>query len=147
MAEVAPAGGGPNRMFIAIVVGLVGLLVVGALGVLGFFLIPRLQGLAAAPATPTLIRPISTPTRAIALAPTATLEPSPTATLVVAPVAPAPAGAGTPTTVVTGTTTAGTPGTGMPQTGVGEDLLLLAGGVVLVLIIFAVRQARSTGTA
>jgi LPXTG-motif cell wall-anchored protein len=35
----------------------------------------------------------------------------------------------------------------MPQTGVGEDLLLLAGGVVLVLIIFAVRQARSTGTA
>jgi hypothetical protein len=38
----------------------------------------------------------------------------------------------------------GTPGSEMPPTGIGEDLLLLAGGIVLVFVIIAARRARST---
>ena len=75
---------------------------------------------------------------------------TPGATLVIPPVsgttAPVSGGALTPTTVGTGTVMpgTGTPESGMPPTGIGEDLLLLAGGIVLVFVIIVARRARST---
>ncbi len=41
MAEIAPGGGGPNRLFLVLAVGLAGLLVVGLIAVGGVLLIPR----------------------------------------------------------------------------------------------------------
>lgn len=154
MAELAPSGGGPNRLFVILALGLGGLLVLGLLAVGGIFLFQRVT--APPPATPVAVRAASTPTRAplptAAVQATSTEAPSPTFVLVAQ-------GAGTLTpggvsaaatvtgTVKTGTPGTGTPGTGLPPTGVGEDLLLLAGGVVLVLIVFAARRARASGSA
>jgi hypothetical protein len=130
MAEVAPGGGGPNRLFVVLAVGLAGLLVLGLLAVGGVLLIPRLLG-GNAPA-PT-VRAATTPTRFIALAtPTEAPTEVPTPTLVAA------GGLVTPTEV-TGTAVSGQ----LPQSGLGEDLMVLAGGVVLLLIIFAARRART----
>ncbi|MDE3092069.1 MAG: hypothetical protein KGJ80_22065, partial [Chloroflexota bacterium] len=42
MSEIAPAGGGSNRLFVIIAVGLVGLLVLGLIAVGGIYLIPRI---------------------------------------------------------------------------------------------------------
>jgi hypothetical protein len=155
MAELAPGGGGPNRAFIVIAIGLVGLLVLGLIAVGGIFIIPRLFQAAAPP--PTVRLALTTPTRVPTFTPlpTPTELPPATATLVLGgatPVAPlggatSVAGTVTATTVFTGTPGTGTPIGGLPETGVGEDLLLLAGGVVLVLIIFAARRARATGAA
>ena len=154
MSEVAPAGGGPNRMFIVIALGLVGLLVIGIVVFLLFMLVvqPAMNAARVPVATPTRAVTITfatTPTRAalVVFTPTAAApEPSPTATLVNPVVSgvttPVSGSAVTPTTSVTPGT--GTPGTGMPPTGVGEDLLMLAGGIVLVFVIIAARRARST---
>lgn len=148
MAEVAPAGGGgPNRMFLVIALGLVGLLVLGVIAIGGIFLFNQVSRPAIAP---TAIRvAITTPTHALPTAPanaTDTPAPTGTATLVVQPVAPAggttPAAGITATSTVTVTVSAGTPGSQLPGTGLGEDLLLLAAGVVLVLVIFVARRAR-----
>lgn len=146
MSEIAPAGGGPNRMFILLALGLAGLLVLGVIGLGGYFVI---QNLIRPPAAPTRIalatatRPASTPT----VASTATPADIATPTLVNAP-APATA------TVIGGSDTSSggatpAPGSGdgqLPKSGMGEDLLLLSGGFVLILIIVAARRARSTGT-
>ncbi len=160
MSEIAPpAGGGPNRLFLALAIGLAGLLVLGLIGVVGVLAIPRLLGTNAPP--PTLrvaVANTSTPTRAPTVAPTTaptTAVPTETATptLVLASgggtTQSTPTiigGTGTPTIIGGGgtSTPAGTttPGT-LPQSGMGEDLLLLGGGVVLVLIIFAARRART----
>ena len=154
MSEVAPAGGGPNRMFIVIALGLVGLLVIGIVVFLLFMLVvqPAMNAARVPVATPTRAVTITfatTPTRAalVVFTPTAAApEPSPTATLVNPVVSgattPVSGSAVTPTTSVTPGT--GTPGSGMPPTGVGEDLLMLAGGIVLVFVIIAARRARST---
>ncbi len=155
MSEIAPAGGGgPNRLFVVLALGLAGLLVLGLIAIGGVLLIPRLLGGAAAPTT---VRAATTPTRIIVLA---TLPPSPTVaatetgastpTLVnAAPGAGTPGAEGTATPTVIGgggtPSTTGTPGAGgaLPSTGMGENLLLLAGGVVLVLIAFVARRARA----
>lgn len=150
MAEIAPAGGGPNRLFVVIALGLVGLLLLGLIAVGGVFLIPRILGTTA---PPTLRVAVTTPTRnvgiaAVTTAPTDT--PIPTGTSVInTPVlvigSPAAPSEGTITATATIT---GTPGTGtLPQSGLGEDLLLLAGGIILVLIIVAARRARAPGMA
>jgi hypothetical protein len=97
----------------------------------------------------------TTPTRAalVVFTPTAVLPTdTPLPTLVVqlpGGGTPALGGALTPTSAITGTVSpgTGTPGSGMPSTGVGEDLLLLAGGVVLVFVIIAARRARATAAA
>ena len=152
MSEVAPAGGGPNRMFIVIALGLVGLLVIGIVVFILFMVVvqPAMNAARVPAATPTRAVTITfatTPTRAalVVFTPTAVLATdTPLApTLVVQPVV---GGAVTPTVTVTGTVAAGTgtPDSGMPPTGIGEDLLLLAGGIVLVFVIFAARRARST---
>ncbi len=148
MAEIAPAGGGgPNRLFIVLAIGLAVLLVLGLVGLGGLFFIRT----AFAPPPPTVRIAAATPTRVLPTPP-----PPPTAT-------PAPTEIVTPTLVLSGggtgtvtpatptaTTTAGTPagtgtpGTGtLPQSGLGEDLMLLAGGIVLVMVVFAARRARS----
>jgi hypothetical protein len=163
MSEVAPAGGGgPNKLFIVLALGLVGLLVIGIVVFLVFMFVIQPMNTAARPAaiTPTravTITFVTTPTRVALAALTPTTVPPtdtpPPPTLVVQPASggttPVLSGALTPTAIVTGTVAAGTgtPGTGMPTTGIGEDLLLLAAGVVLVLVIFAARRARVTGAA
>jgi hypothetical protein len=160
MAQVEPAtpggGAGPNRLFIIIALGLVGLLILGVIAAGAIFLLPQVFRTAAVN-TPTVVVKITTPTRALPTAlPTATATdtPLPTATIVVqAPtVSSAAAGAtGTVTTTAAVTNTVGpgtgTPTGGLPKTGLGEDLLLLAGGVVLVLVIVAARRARAPGAA
>ncbi len=134
MAEIAPGGGGPNRLFVVLAVGLAGLLVLGLLAVGGVLLIPKLLGGSAPPPT---VRAATTPTRAIALATTA---PTATPEVIEAP---------TPTLVAAGslaspTEVKGTPASGqLPQSGLGEDLMVLAGGVLLALIVFAARRART----
>jgi hypothetical protein len=155
MSELTPAGGGPNRTFIVIAAGLVGLILLGAVAVGGIVLIPRMLQPAA---TPTIRIAAVTPTRPL---PTPTFPPPPptevpTQTPVLAPATVAPLSTVLPVTTtlvttgtVTKTVTTGTPGTPgvgpMPPTGLGEDLLLLAGGIVLVLVIFAARRARTSG--
>ncbi len=132
MAEIAPGGGGPNRLFVVLAVGLAGLLVLGLLAVGGVLLIPKLLGGSAPPPT---VRAATTPTRMIALAtPTEAPTEAPTPTLVAA------SSLASPTADV-----AGTPASSgqLPRSGLGEDLMVLAGGVLLVLIVFAARRARS----
>jgi len=151
MAEIAPAGGGPNRLFVVIALGLVGLLLLGLIAVGGVFLIPRFLGTSA---PPTLRVAVTTPTRgvvvaAVTTAPTDTPIPSSTA-VINTPVLVVGSPAATSTGTITATATiTGTPGAGgtLPQSGMGEDLLLLVGGIVLVLIIIAARRARAPGVA
>ncbi len=134
MAEIAPGGGGPNRLFVVLAVGLAGLLVLGLLAVGGVLLIPRILGTTA----PQPAKVVTTPTRVAmaTTAPTETTVPTeaPTPTLV---------GAGSlasPTSDISGTPASGQ----LPQSGLGEDLMLLSAGVVLVMIVFAARRARTT---
>ena len=153
MSEVAPTGGGPNRLFIVLLLGLGGLLIIGLVGLLAFVFViqPMMRPAAAAPTPPRVVVTVATPTRAPTATPTLTPSPTntlaPTATFVVQPPA---GGAVTPAVTVTATpgqaTVTPTPTAGMPNTGIGENLLLLAGGIVLVLIIYTARRAR-TGTA
>ena len=161
MAQVEPAtpgGTGPNRLFIIIALGLVGLLILGVIAAGAIVLLPQVFRVASA-STPTVAFRITTPTRTLPTAtaiPTATDTPIPTATSVLQPAATASSGGGTTvaetataTTAITGTVGpgTGTPTGTLPQSGMGDNLLLLAGGAVLVLVIVAARRARSTGVA
>ena len=162
MAQVEPAtsggGAGPNRLFIIIALGLVGLLILGVIAAGAIFLLPQVFRTAAVN-TPTVVVKITTPTRALPTAlPSATVTDTPAATatsvLQVPTVSSSSSSAGatgtiTTTAAVTGTVGpgTGTPTGGLPKTGLGEDLLLLAGGVVLVLVIVAARRARAPGAA
>jgi len=151
MAELAPSGGGPNRLFVILAAGLGGLLILGLLAVGVIFGLQRLTTQAPA-LTPTVIRIAATTlTRAL---PSATLAPTeiPSPTFVLLSGASTTTTPGSAAAAVTATTAitrsitpgTGTPGTGnLPQTGVGEDLLLFAGGAVLILVVFAARRARS----
>lgn len=95
----APSGGGNNRLFVILAVGLLGLLVLGLMGVGAVVILNRTlreQQLAAATATPTV--PV-------------VLQPSPTLTFT--PVRPTPTNTPLPTatnTPVVGPTTEGEPG-------------------------------------
>jgi hypothetical protein len=162
MAEIAPAGGGPNRLFLIIAIGLGGLLVIGIIAVGAFFLLNSMSPKPAVVPTVAVKVAVTTPTikPTSTIAPTDTPAPTNTAVLSVANVssssasssaAGAPlAGGGvvTATGTFTGTPGTGTPGTGqLPKSGLGENLLLLVGGIVLVLVIFVARRARSVGAA
>lgn len=148
MAEIAPAGGGPNRLFIVLAIGLAALLVIGLIGLGGFFAIQTLfkpSPTRVALATATRALPTSTPAPTETTAPTT--APTPTLVLSSGGTETAVALGGAATATVTGTP-AGTPeatGSGsLPQAGLGEDLLLLAGGVVLVMVVFVARRVRMT---
>lgn len=154
MSEVAPAGGGPNRLFVVIAAGLVGLLVLGLLAAGGVFLISQTSKPAA---TPTKIAAASTATRVVVLAtsqPTVPPTDAPASPTLVVPIVTLAPTLATTTTVtattavtktVTGTVTPA--GGTLPTTGLGDDLLWLAAGVVLVLVIIAARRVRTTGAA
>ncbi len=144
MAELTPTGG-PNRPFVVLALGLGGLLILGLIGLGGFFVLQSITRPSVAP-TPRLV--LATPTRISLFAPTATspVADTPTPTLVVGTPTQGAPGSPTATVIGGGTATPGTSGTGqLPRSGIGEDLLLLAGGVVFVMIIFAARRARTTG--
>ncbi len=147
MAELTPSGGGSNRPFIVLALGLGGLLILGLIGLGGFFVLQSLTGPRVAP-TPRLV--LATPTRIslFAATPTAPSTDTPSPTLVVVAPTQGPTGSPTATVIGGGAETPRSPGTGqLPRSGLGEDLLLLAGGVVLGLIIFAARRARTTRVA
>lgn len=158
MSVVEPAagagGGGPNRLFIVLALGLVGLLILGLVVIGGIFAIQQMAKPAVPPTATRISIAFTTPTRAalVVLTPTAVPTDTPppaTPTLVVQPVSggTTPVLGGTLTlTAVAGTVTpgTGTPASDMPPTGIGENLLLLAGGVVLVFVIIAARRARTT---
>lgn len=137
MAEIAPAGGGPNRLFVMLAIGLAALLVLGLVGLGGYFVIqnmfkPAPQARVVATATVTRA-PTSAPTPMVeAATPTLVLSGSPAATQAVVLLA-------TESAKSTPTANSGQ----LPQSGLGEDLLLLTGGVVLVVIIFLARRMRT----
>jgi hypothetical protein len=139
MAEITPRSGGPNRLFLVLAVGLAGLLVLGLIAVGGILLIPRV--LAGTP-PPAAVRTANTPTRPIVLVtqastPTAVPTEAPLPTLV------NPGGAVQVTAVPTASPTESAAGGQLPQSGIGEDLMLLAGGVGLIMVMFAARRARA----
>ena len=153
MAEIAPSGsGGPNRLFVILAIGLGALLFLGLIGLGGFLVF---QSFTRPPASPTARAVVTaSPAIRVVATPAATDVATPTLVLIAAST---PTGGTTPlVTATTGLTTTGTitgtPGTGtptgsLPKTGgVGDSLLWLAGGLVLVLVIFAARRARA-GTA
>ncbi len=160
MAEVAPSagGGGGNRNFLLIIGGLGALVIIGLIALGAIVLLPSLFGdgntnIAAVTATPTRISIPPTPTR--------TAQPTAT-TVVVAQATNAPTATETQVPLeetatpipITATPIAitATPEAGagnetnnqLPESGLGEDLMLLFGGGILLLgVIFIVRRMRS----
>lgn len=154
MAEIAPStGGGANRTFLIIIGGLAALLFIGLLALGALFILPNLFG-----GPPSVAQITPTPTR-IVIPPTATRAPQPTATLVIAatvPPSPTPTEAAptaTPTpevitaTPIPITATPAPTEEQLPESGLGENLVLLVGGALLLLgVIVAVRLTRHHAT-
>lgn len=150
MAEIAPAGGGPNRLFILIALGLAALLILGILGLGGYVFLSNMSRASLPPptvriaaASPSPAPVTDTPAATQTSAPTEVATP----TLVVSQVQST---SFTPTAAAfaTATLTATEMSTNeLPKSGMGDDLLLLSGGFVLVLVIFGARLARLTGKA
>jgi cytoskeletal protein RodZ len=139
---MASPGGGQSRLFLVVVLGLVGLLMVGLVAIAGLVVYTRFLAPTASPTTVALVTPsphatvgatATTPPTVVA---TSTLAAeAPTATRVVQEGTPAPEGA-------TPTATATPQGGGeLAPTGFGP-LGAVVGGVVLVLIIVGVRRLR-----
>lgn len=158
MAEVAPSGGGGggNRNFLLIVGGLGALLVIALLALGAIFVLPTLFGggaqIAQIAATPTRIVIPNTATRTAQPAPTLVVvaqnTEAPTATETAQPLMTATAIPITATPImITATPEAGATATNngqLPNTGLGEDLLMLFGGGFLLLgIIIVARRMRS----
>lgn len=161
MAEVAPSagGGGGNRTFLLIIAALGALVVLGLLAVGAIFLLPALfpggnANIASVTETPTRISIPPTPTRTALPSPTLVVVAQSTAapTTELETATPEPETA-TPIPItatpiaITATPEAGSnSGSGeLPNTGLGEDLLMLfGGGLVLLGIIVVARRMRST---
>jgi LPXTG-motif cell wall-anchored protein len=154
MAEVAPSagGGGGGRNFLLIVGGLAAVLFIGLLALAAIVFLPGLLGGQQIAAVPT-----ETPTR-IVIPPTFTRTPPPTQTqVIVAQNTVPPTDTATPEPIletatpipitatpilITATPTAQE--SNLPETGLGEDLLMLFGGAVLLLgVIVVARRIRS----
>jgi len=139
------SSGGQNRLFLIVVVGLVGLLMIGMVSIAGLVVYTRFL---APSATPTVVAGV---TPSVAVVPTATRPPAEVATPT------SEGGAATPTRVIqegtpapegpTPTASATPEGGGeMAPTGFGP-LEAFVGGLALVLIILLVRRVRlSPGT-
>ncbi len=170
MAEVAPAGGGGvNRTFLLIVGGLAGLLVIGLLAIGALIFLPAVLGpkppvaattltptrvaiaTSVPPVTPSPTQSLATPTLVIAaneVTPSATATTSggsnsSTGGATVAATSGTPTATSTSKGGLTEATVTPTPGGTLPQGGLGEDLLMLAGGLALVVVLFAARYARA----
>lgn len=160
MAEIAPVGSsGANRLFLLIVIGLAAVLLVGLIAAGALFLVPSFLGarsvaasstitptrVAIAAATVTITAPVPTATPVlVAQAATDTPVP-PEATATVAPTeTPSPAPTNTIAPTAEPPTATPTDESSLPSTGLGDDLVVLAAGLVLVGVMFAARRARST---
>jgi len=139
---MANPSGGQSRLFLFVVLGLVGLLMVGLVAIAGLVVYTRFLAPTPSPTTVALV----TPSPRATVPATATVPPgvvatstpvagAPTPTRVIQEGTPAPEGA-TPT--VTATPQGGGE---LAPTGFGP-LGAVVGGVVLVLIILAVRRLR-----
>jgi len=138
------SSGGQNRLFLIVVVGLVGLLMIGMVSIAGLVVYTRFLAPAATPTVVAGVTPSAAPTVATATRPPAEVgtptseQEEPTATRVVQEGSPVPEGA-TPTATPEG-------GGEMAPTGFGP-LEAFVGGLALVLIILLVRRVRlSSGT-
>jgi hypothetical protein len=160
MAEVAPSGGGGgNRNFLLLIGGLGALLVIAMLALGAIFVLPALLGpsqiSAVATPSPTRIVIQNTPTRAPQASPTLvvvaqntvaatrTETPDPLITATAIPITATPI-------MITATPDPNAPTDTngqqqqLPDSGLGEDLLLLFGGGILLLgVIVVVRRMRS----
>jgi hypothetical protein len=155
MAEVAPSGGGGgNRNFLLIIGGLGALLVIAMLALGAIFVLPGLlgqpQSLAVVPSPTRIVIP-NTPTRTPQASPTLVLVAQNTVAATVtetpAPLMTATAIPITATPIMITATPEATVAAGsqLPDSGLGEDLLLLFGGGILLLgVIVVVRRMRST---
>lgn len=156
MAEVAPSGGGGsgNRNFLLIIGGLGALLVIAMLALGAIFVLPGLlgqpQNLTVALPSPTRIVIPNTPTRTPQPAPTLVVVAQNTVAATVtetpAPLVTATAIPITATPIMITATPEATAATDnqLPDSGLGEDLLLLFGGGILLLgVIVIVRRMRS----
>jgi len=139
-----PSGGGQNKLFLAVVIGLVGLLMLGLVAIAGLVVYTRFVAPGPSPTTVALVTP----------SPRATVAATATVATTVVPARTPTAGAATPTRVIQEGTPApegATPtvkATATPQgggqlapTGFGP-LGAVAGGVALVVVILAVRRLR-----
>jgi carbohydrate-binding DOMON domain-containing protein len=159
MAEVAPSGGGGggNRTFLLIIGGLGALLVIAMLALGAIFVLPGLLGgggqiASIVTPSPTRIVIPNTPTRTAQPSPTlvvvAQITTAATATETQEPLMTATAIPITATPImITATPEPGSqqPDNALPDSGLGEDLLLLFGGGILLLgVIVIVRRMRTT---
>jgi len=136
------AGGGQNRLFLVVVLGLVGLLMVGLVAIAGLVVYTRFVAPGASPTTVALVTPSPRATATVATTVVPARTPTTSAgaatpTRVVQEGTPAPEGA-TPTVKATATPQGGGE---LAPTGFGP-LGAVAGGVALVLVILAVRRLR-----
>jgi cytoskeletal protein RodZ len=146
---MANPSGGQSRLFMIVVVGLVGLLMVGLVAIAGLVVYTRFLAPAASPTVVAEVTPTSGPTVAatstsaptVAATSTAEEGEAATATRVIQEGTGTPAAEGE--TPVTGATATATPeGEGeLAPTGFGP-LEALVGGVALVLVILLVRGLR-----
>jgi len=153
--ETSSKGGGSNRVFVIVAIGLIGLIIIGLLGIAGYWALirPRAQekantqntqvvAEATAVAQQTLMVPTDTPVPTHTPVPTNTPVPTPTPRATNTPVI-RPTDTAVPGAVPTPTRTP-VGGGQTPQTGIGGLTAVLA-AAVLVVIIFAARRLRLAG--
>lgn len=150
--ESAQEGRGTNRVFTIMAIGLIGLIVVGALGVIGYLVLirPNQQAQIAAQNTQviaeatiaaqeTAMAPTDTPLPTDTPEPTGTPEPTPTpkathTRVIAATATPLPGAIPTPTRTPVG-------GGQTPQTGFGGLTAVLA-ATALAVVVFVARKLR-----
>ena len=152
---MANPSAGQSRLFLIVVVGLVGLLMIGLIAIAGLVVYTRFLApsptppvVAGATATAVPTRPSAAPTPpTIVASPTTSAEEVPTATRVLQTGSPTPEGATPPPEGVTPSPGGPTPtatvagGDEIPPTGFGP-LEAFVGGIGLLLIIVLVRRLR-----
>lgn len=161
MSDLAPygaetEGGGRRRILLFVVFGLAGVLLLGALALLGFVLVMTFLSPGAPTNTPT--PPVTNTAVVVVITPAATATvPAPTATRPASDVTPTkPPSDVTPTSSTSGATPTATkpsastpaaptatPKGGVPDTGVGDVALLLGAGLGLVMLLLVLRAVRT----
>ncbi len=137
----------PNRLFIIIAIGLVGMLVLGLLGIGGYVVFSRARQ-AMVPTPTVMVKPPETPTRTstptytLTFTPTKTPTRAPSYTPVVLPPTSTPVeGAVTPSAIEVAVTPTPTSGVGPPpDTGFGIGALGV--GMVLAALLILARRVR-----
>jgi len=152
--DIEEGGGGKGRRVLLFAVfGLAGVLLLGALALLGFVLLMMITGGGQPAATPTslptntaivqVVTPVSTPTPTAPPTPPGVPTPQPTQPTVVATATAPTQVTPSPTTQPGGPTA--TPKGGVPDTGVGDIALLIGAGLGLVVILLVLRAVQARG--